>query len=81
MLIGHSYKIESDEMNVVLFNKKVSKKTDTVKWVVVGYFSSVKNALEFLVDHEINKTGLKDLETVNKKIDELMTMVKGLQVA
>ena len=35
------------------------------------YFGTVQEALKGLIKKEINGTGLKDLKTVNKKIEEL----------
>ena len=49
MLIGETYKIESDSLNVILYKKASkeharSKKDSPENWVTEGYFSNVKNA-------------------------------------
>jgi len=40
-------------------------------WRPYGYYSTVANALQGLVDVEVKQAGMRDLETVVKKIDEL----------
>ncbi len=92
MLIGDMYKLESDEMNVTLFQKKLitgtgrgrrptKKAIGEVYWIPTNYFSTPKSALEFIVNNEICKTGLRDLETVVKKEDELYKLIASLQIA
>ncbi len=84
MLIGKRYKIESDELNITLYEKikKTYKKGNKagqseLVWQVLGYYSSVANALMGLVNMEVMKTGLKDLDSVMKRIDELEKMIKA----
>ena len=79
MLIGDSYKIESDSLNVTLYEKKLSKNTRKVYWRPFAYFSTVKNALAHLVELGVNSTSLKDLKTVVEKQDELLALVKALE--
>jgi len=79
MLIGKKYKIESDTYNVTLYEKGVSKVRGNTYWRPIAYFATVKNALEYLINLEVNQTGLKDLKTVSKKIDELIGLVRGLK--
>ncbi len=83
MEIGKRFKITSDELNVTLYEKvkktykKGEKKGQTeLVWQVLGYYSSVANALIGLVNLEVNKTGLKELETIVKRIDGLEKMIK-----
>ena len=87
MLIGEIYKIESDSLNFILYKSRIIKgekgkhsahigETD---WDVVGYFSNVKNALKYLVDHDIRGTGLADIETVSAKIDQLYNLIQNLK--
>ncbi len=75
MLIGKNWKIESDSLNVILSQKKrrTDKKTgkDYDYWKLIGYYSTAENALHGLVNQGIRDTGLKDLETIVSKIDEL----------
>jgi len=80
MLIVKKYKVESDALNVTLYKKEVSKKDRVIRWRPIAYFATVKNALEHLVGLEVNETGLKDLAAVNKKLEELLGLVRGLRV-
>jgi hypothetical protein len=80
MLIGDNYKIESDNLNVTLYEKKLSKNTRKVYWRPFAYFSTVKNALAYFIELSVNETGLKDLKTVVKKQDELLALVKALEI-
>ena len=77
MSIGDKYKIESDSLNVTLYERAKSK-TSVTQWRSITYFSSLQNALEHLVDLEVAETGLKDLQTVVEKQNELYTLVKKL---
>ena len=78
MLIGDKYKVESDSLNVTLFERAQSKSSATT-WRSIGFFSGIKSALANLVDREVMATGLKDLKTVVEKQDELFNLVKQLQ--
>lgn len=80
MLVGDNYKVESDTLNVTLYHKEVSKKDNCTRWRPIAYFATVKNALSHLVGLEVNNTGLKDLRTVVKKIENLETLISGLEI-
>ena len=77
MQIGDKYKIESDEMNITLFEKAKSK-TAVTRWRAIAFFSSFKNALDHLVDLEVMQNGLTDLKTIVAKQNELYDLVKQL---
>ncbi len=77
MLIGDRYKVESDSLNVTLYEKAKSK-TAATNWRPIAYFSSIKSALEHLVDLEVMETGLTDLKTVVEKQNELYALVNSL---
>lgn len=79
MLIGDKYKIESDSLNVTLFQKGTSKNNGKVYWRPIAYFSSFKNALDHLVDLEVMKTGLKDYRAVVEKQKELYQLIRSLK--
>ena len=79
MLIGDKYKIESDSLNVTLYQKGTSKANGKVYWRPIDYFSCVENALKHLVDLEVAETGLKDFRTVVEKQKELYHLIKGLK--
>jgi len=80
MKIGSRYKIESDPMNVILFEKITRKKKDTgvsyTAWQTIGYYATVENALNGLVDQKVRDTELKDLKLVIKEISDLREMVR-----
>ena len=78
MLIGSKYKVESDAMEVTLSEKLVNKKTNEVYWKPIAYFSTVQNALKFMVDQEVNKTELQDFRAVVEKQVELYQLISSI---
>lgn len=80
MEIGKKYKIESDSLNITLFKRGVSKKDKKESWRVIGYFSSVKNALKALADLKIKESELKDLKSIIKKQEEIYRLIEGLNI-
>jgi len=80
MLVGKKYKVESDSMNVTVSEKKVNQKKGTEYWASIAFFSTVKGALNYLVNLEVKNTELKDLKSVDKRIDELEAIIGGLKV-
>ena len=74
MLINDNWKIESDSLNVTIYHRAKGKKA----WKPAGYFRTIKDALNELIDQEIKGTGLKDLETVVSKINDLQTLLERL---
>lgn len=80
MLIGDKYKVESDELNVTLYElytPKRGKLAGRSDWRGIGFYGTLKGAIDALVNKEINGTGLKDLQDVYKKIEELKgTLIK-----
>ena len=79
MLIGKNWKIESDNLNVIISQKKGRKRKDTgeryLDWQVVGYYSTVANALHGMINQKVRDSELKDLKTITKSIDELHNLV------
>ena len=90
MLIGAKYKIESDDMNVILFKKKQitgtgkgrpsKREVGSEYWATEAYFSSPKQALKYIISKEIMVTGLEDFKTVVEKIDELHKLIEGMKI-
>ena len=83
MLLGKKWKIESDNLNVMLLKRVLRKPKDKPShydWVVEGYYSDVSNALKGLADMGINETKLKDLETVVKKQGEIYRLIEQIKV-
>jgi hypothetical protein len=90
LLIGDKYKIKSDELNVTLFLKRRITGTSRLKpskkaigeeyWTPIAYFATPKNALDYLVDNEVMGTGMTDLKTIVTKLEDLHTLIKGLNL-
>lgn len=88
--INDKYSIGTDALNVILYETKVnegkSKNPEkmgvvgTEYQVVIGYFATVKGALNYLIEHEIKGTGLEDYKSVVSKIEELHNSVDTLRI-
>ena len=78
MLVNEDYKLESDQQQFILFKKHYVKGEDV--WVAVGYYSTLRSALESMAMKEIFGTGLKDVEKVAKKIEELKKAIGTLGI-
>ncbi|MGL5718820.1 MAG: hypothetical protein ACRCX2_37810 [Paraclostridium sp.] len=80
MIINNEYKIEAtDDRNISLIKigvaqkgKNIGEQTETT----IGYYTDTKQALKALAKKEILGTGLKDLETVNAKIELLYKWIE-----
>ena len=81
MLLGRNWKIESNELNVTLYELQKSKKTGHEYWRPHSYYSSIANALKGLVNININRSGLTDLETINQRIEELYRIIGEINPA
>ena len=88
MLIGKRYKIESDALNITLYEKKITekgKKIGTTYWDVIGYYATVEDALKGLVRLKVRESELKDLRKIDKAfkdaIKEIESMLKSPQVS
>lgn len=79
MLIGDNYKLESDKLNVILSERKVTNKGKEY-WHILGYYYDVKQALYALVVMGVNETGLVELVAINKRIDELYKLINRLDI-
>jgi len=91
MLLGKNYKIESDDLQVTLFERKVrsgkpSRFGRKVKpenigkeyWIPLGYYSNIRNALRGFINMELLKTGLKDVGIILDKIEELYKLIESI---
>lgn len=82
MRINDKYKVEAiDERNIALIKIHVAqsgKQEGQEIEKIVGYYSDVKSALKSMCKKEILGTGLKDLETVMVKIEELYNLIESL---
>ena len=79
LLINRNYGIESDNLNITLLKREVSKEKGSERWRAIGHFSTFGSALKGLVDMEVRGDGLGDFETVVKKIDELYELINSLK--
>lgn len=85
MKLNDKYKIEAvDHLNVCIMeykepglNPKTKLPGKEGKWVPLSYHPNLEKAYESLVDHEINKTQLTDVESVVNKIKELKEFIKN----
>lgn len=86
MIINDKYSLESvDTLNVVLYEHGTVKDVKSENFgkptkTPVGYFPNVEKALHFLIDKEINGTGLKKIKLIVETIKELKKMVEGLSI-
>lgn len=83
MKINNNYKIESDELNVIVKEKytpKEGKNAGKSQWRPISFHANVEQALNSIVDKEINGTGLEDFKTVVDKVKELRELIKEVVV-
>ena len=72
------YKITSDSMNIILQEKQHNKKRNFDYWESIAFFSTPKNALDYIIDKEIKESWVDDLKLIVKKIDKLEKSIDGL---
>ena len=77
MLIGTKYKVESDALQVTVYEKAVSKKTKTIYWRAIAYYTTVAGALKGLLQLEVRKSGLTDLLTVQAAIERVEKLIEA----
>ena len=80
MLIGKDYKVESDSLNVSLYERRVTEKEQKEYWVAIKHFSSLGNALKALVDMKVKETKLENFRAVCEKQDELHKLIDSLKI-
>lgn len=88
--VGEKYRVGARSRNIVLYSK-VEKQEDAENldedekveggWYIAGYFSNVENALMALVEREVEKTKMKDLQTVLDAIKEVQQDIRNLNVS
>lgn len=81
MMINENYKVESDELNVIVSKKVVSNDregNEKITWRNIAFCPTIESALKYLAKKEVLGTGLKDLETVNEKIKELYKYIENM---
>jgi len=80
MIINDEWRLESDELNVVLMRKKskdhrLSNK-DAGDSYECFYYGTVAYALQAMIEKEIKGTGLKDVIVINDRITKLKQDIK-----
>ena len=69
MKINEKYSIESNELNVIVYEHITVKDKEVKK--PVGYLSTINQAFKFLIDREVKGCGMKDFKIIMNKIEEL----------
>jgi len=82
--INENWKIESDADNVTLLQRRITQPKDTnqaprTSWKP-GYYGNVQQALKGLVTNELNATGLKSIEVIVKKQDEIFKLIDSIKI-
>ncbi len=81
MLVGKNHKIEADNLNIILLERRLTKKEQAEYWVAIGFFSRFGNALKALVDLRVRGTGLRDFNEVCQVQEELYKLIEGLKIS
>ena len=76
MKINEKYSIESDVLNVTVYEHSIVKKRGNENFgkevkKAVGYLTTIDQAFKFLIDREVKGTGMEDFNTIMNKIAEL----------
>ncbi|MBU3176061.1 hypothetical protein KPL47_06730 [Clostridium estertheticum] len=84
MQINENWKIESNADNVTLLQRRITQPKDTsqaprTSWKP-GYYGNVQQALKGLATNEINATGLKNIEVIVKKQDEIFKLIDSIKI-
>lgn len=74
--INEKYRLKSEELNVMVEQKKISKNGNE-HWKVISYHPNLEMALKSLIDKEINETELVNIKDVVNKIKELKKYVEN----
>ena len=85
MQINEEYKVESDDLNIILLKKYAKKKKDEsdpieYDYRPIGYYPNLEMALKGMCKKEIFGTGFTDFETIIAKIEELHKVIEGLKL-
>ena len=85
--INESWGVDTDGDKNVILMKKVEKRvrdkekktwvnTGEYDWSVYGYYPNLESLLKAVVRKEITGEGLKDIESIQEKIEELEKVIK-----
>ena len=81
MRINEKYSIESDVLNVTVYEHSIVKEEESENFgkevkKPVGYLTTIDQAFKFLIDREVKGTGMKELNMIMNKITELRTDIE-----
>ena len=81
MKINEKYSIESDALNVTVYEHSIVKEEESENFgkevkKPVGYLTTIDQAFKFLIDREVKGTGMKELNTIMNKIIELRSDIE-----
>jgi len=75
MIINDDWRLESDELQIILMHRRSkthhSSKVDSPDSYEVFYYSTIAYALQSILQKEIQGTGLKDVIAVNDRITKI----------
>ena len=85
--INENWSVDTDGDKNVILMKKVEKRvrnkekktwvnTGEYDWSVYGYYSSLESLLKTVVRKEMTGEGLKDIKSIQKKIEELEKVIE-----
>lgn len=83
MRINEKYSIESDVLNVTVYEHSVVKEKESKNFGkevkrAVGYLATIDQAFKFLIDREVKGTGMEDFNTIINKIEELRVDIERM---
>ena len=81
MKINEKYSIESDVLNVTVYEHSIVKEEESENFgkevkKPVGYLTTIDQAFKFLIDREVKGTGMKEFNTIMNKIIELRSDIE-----
>lgn len=71
------YRIITDDLNIIVQEKKVNKKNDEEYWVSLAYYGTIESALKFVVDKKIKDAWVDDLKQMTMEIQSIHNDLKG----
>lgn len=80
MRINDKYEIVSDDLNIILRKRNKKEDGSYSNFTNILYFTDFKAALQAMAKREILGTGFDDFTIVCEKVDELMELIKNLEV-
>jgi hypothetical protein len=85
--VMNKYRLSADANNIILQEKQTitgTGKKPTIRevgdtyWSNIAFFSSPKNALNYIIEKEIRELWVEDLKEVVKRINKLEKIVAGI---